>query len=234
MHGLQGRPEVTPTVDEVRELSREEVRATPRADVPRVKKLRDSHHMVARLTAMGLTLTEVAEQAGYSINGVSTLQKDPSFKELVAHYREVLTEEWKGAVDEYFQNLVGVRNKALRLISDKLGEAEVGEIPLNQLQIIAADAADRTGYPKRKETVNLNLDFADKLDRATQRSRQAKTINATALPSPEVPPSATPVAPSGSSPVDGAEQAAEVQGSQPRPPSFPKELLPEPRLKRRA
>lgn len=182
MQGLIGRTAKHPEILEVRELTLEEVRATPRAAIERIKKLRDSHHAAARLLAMGFKSQDVAIEVGYSINGLSMLAQSPAFQELVATYREMITDEWKGSVDEYYSMLTSVRRKSLRLISDKLDEAEPGDIPLNQLTAIHSDAADRSGYPKRKESVNLNLDFADRLDMAVARSREAKQIEGKALP----------------------------------------------------
>lgn len=180
MQGLIGRRASHPEILEVRELTSAEVKATPRAAVERIKKLRDSHHMAARLLAMGFKSQDAAAETGYSINGLSTLAQSPAFQELVATYREMVTDEWKGNADEYYSMLTSVRRKSLRLISDKLDEAEPGDIPLNQLTAIHSDAADRSGYPKRKESVNLNLDFADRLDAAVRRSREVKQIDATA------------------------------------------------------
>lgn len=182
MQGLIGRRASHPEILEVRELALAEVKATPRAPVERIKKLRDSHHAAARLVAMGLAQGEVAMETGYSINGLSTLCQSPAFQELVATYREMITDEWKGNVDEYYQMLTSVRRKSLRLISDKLDDAEPGDIPLNQLTAIHSDAADRSGYPKRKEHINMNLDFADRLDAAVRRSREVKEIELKATP----------------------------------------------------
>lgn len=230
MIGLQGRPAKRPSIEGVRELTLEEVRAMPRAQVARVKSLRDSHHMAARLLAMGLDRRDVAERTGYSYNGLSILYGDPAFQELLAHYREVVTEQFVSATDEYFSNLTTVRVKSLRQIGDRLDEADAtGEkLPLNQLLAIHADTADRSGYPKRKESVNLNLDFADRLEAAIRRSNSARVIEAEAN-SPEqqswqLPPptseSAHSLLGSGEPEPTGVGEVAEgVEGSLVPPPS---------------
>ena len=46
---------------------------------PMLKRLRDSHHAVARLLAHGLTPFQVSLQTGYSPSRISTLQADPNF-----------------------------------------------------------------------------------------------------------------------------------------------------------
>ena len=50
--------------------------------------IRDPHHMLARLLAEGKPIVEVSAVTGYSTTRIRTLQADPSFKELIAHYSE--------------------------------------------------------------------------------------------------------------------------------------------------
>lgn len=196
-----GRPAKRPTIEAVRELTREEVASVPRARAPTVVRLRDTHHMIARLFAMGLRPRDIAMRTGYSLSRVSILSGDPAFQELVAAYRESVDESWREQADEYFESATAVRVTSMRLIRDRLEEAEPGDIPLNQLVAIHADTADRTGYPKRKESVNLNVDFAARLEQAVRRSTEAKLINGTTVPDPG-PTSSS--APGSDPPPDGA------------------------------
>lgn len=126
---------------------------------------------------MGLRPGEVAARAGYSLGRVSVLSADPAFKELVASYRESVNEEWKESVDEYFGLVVANRTMAARLLNDKLQDADPDDVTFGQLVAIHADAADRSGYPKRTVAVNVNCDFAAQLDRAIARSAQAKILD---------------------------------------------------------
>lgn len=59
--------------------------ATPRPSV--IKKLRDHHHLVARLVAEGKRTTDIALETGLSISRVSILKGDPTFQQLVEMYR---------------------------------------------------------------------------------------------------------------------------------------------------
>lgn len=169
-----GRPAATPSIESVRPLSREEVLNTPRGRKSSVKTFRDSHHMVARLFAMGLRPGQVATRSGYSLGRVSTLSADPAFKELVSAYRDSVDDEWKQSVDEYFDLVQSNRIIAARLLNDKLTDAEPDDVSIRELVTIHADAADRTGYPKRTVAVNVNVDFAARLDQAIKRSTQAR------------------------------------------------------------
>lgn len=236
----KGRGAKTPSIEEIRELTVEEVRAMPRATLPRVQKLRNSHHMLARLDALGtMTLSELSVASGYSISGISMLRQDPSYQQLVLDKRAMLDEQYVDSMDQYYTGLLEARNKSLRLINDKLDQAEPGDIPLNQLHAIHSDAADRTGYPKRKESVNMNLDFADSLDQAIARSRQVKLIEhksgeVLAGPSPEPP--ALDGAGGGTEVGDSPPKAMVEQPPAPIPPRSPtiRDLLPPNRYQKAA
>lgn len=168
---------VRPTIDRVRELSREEVLAYKPAKNPNpVKTHRDSHHRVARLFAMGMRPGQVAAATGYSNQRIWTLNADPAFQELIANYRAMVNDSFVEANDEYYETLASNRVIAARLINDKLSEANPDDVGFRELVLIHSDAADRTGYPKRTVALNVNADFASLLDRAIQRS-QTKTID---------------------------------------------------------
>jgi hypothetical protein len=52
-----------------------------------IKRLRDHHHLVARLVAEGKRTSEIATETGLCISRVSILKGDPAFKQLVEMYR---------------------------------------------------------------------------------------------------------------------------------------------------
>ena len=143
------------------------------------QKLRDSHHMIARLAAMGLRPGKIAEQVGYSYVRVQSLLVSPAMQELVANYRAKVDEEFVEGADAFFtlatQNMIA----AERHIADAIAEAEdAGElIPIRTALAISRDAADRFGYGKKTQNLNINVDFAAQLERAIARS--GKTIEAT-------------------------------------------------------
>lgn len=164
----------------IRELSRDDLALLrdKRNKTHIVQRIRDPHHRLARLIAAGLTITDAAPRAGYSINRASQLLKhDPSFKELVASYREKVTEQFLESIDDYAQLATGNMLKAERMLADKLDDAdEAGEsLPTRDLIAISRDAADRFGYGKKNTNLNVNVDFASQLEKAIQRS--GKVIN---------------------------------------------------------
>jgi len=170
------KPIVLPDITNLRELTRADlaVLAEPRPPT-RLKQLRDNHHRMARAVASGLKDWEVAEACGVSVNRVTTLRKDPSFSELVAHYRGMVADEWASS-DSVLQYLKSNAAKAQAMLSDKLDEAaEKGEyLPTRDLLGIAELGLDRTGYGKVNKNVNVNVDFAANLEAARQRARGAR------------------------------------------------------------
>lgn len=168
-----------PSIENVRPVTRDEL---PRLHEKRpqtlVQRLRDSHHNVARLLALGLRDFEVAQRSGYSMQRVYTLKLDPSFAELVEHYRQQARATFEEAADDYLtlaaQNMI----KAERMIADKLDAADADDkaLPTRELIAISRDAADRLGYGKKQTNINVNVDFAAQLERAINRS--GKVIDA--------------------------------------------------------
>lgn len=163
-----------------------EVRSLTRADLEflrqpaaktSIKTLKDSHHRLARLVAIGKNNLEIASDTGFSLGRISQLKQDPAFMNLVADYRKDVNDIWRDHVDHMAELAVGNMVKAERHISDALDAADEPDappIPLRDLARITADRMDRFGYGKHNTTTNINVGFAAKLEAAIYRSR--KTI----------------------------------------------------------
>lgn len=183
----RGKIKPTREIESIRSITREDL---PRLLGPRdksqsmPKRLRDSHHTVARLLAMGHSAKLVAEMTGYSHNRVSQLASSPAMIELVATYRAKIDEIWDENIDAYAALAVRNMIAAERQLADKLDAAdEEGELlPTRELIAISRDAADRFGYGKRQTNVNVNADFASMLEKAIARS--GKQIEGTVEPQP--------------------------------------------------
>jgi len=162
-------------VTEVREMTAAEAKALPqRGEVNNVIRIRDSHHAVAKLFAMGLRTKEVAELTGYSISRISMLRRSPMMDNLISEYRNLGNNKWKENFDEYYNTMIRGRNTVARLTVDKLEDMEPDDISFRELIMVHSDFADRTGYPKRTLAVNVNVDFAAKLDKAVERTKAQK------------------------------------------------------------
>ena len=167
----------SPVIRSVRPMVREdlELLRQPSARV-RITKLRDSHHIMARLFVSGLTLAEVASETSYSIARVSVLRGSPAMQELIERYRADDHDEWRKHRDGTYEYMHRVRMKAVRLIEDALDEDEVK--PEFALKVFDS-MADRTEYHRKSTKENINIDFAARLEVAISRS--AKIIDANRL-----------------------------------------------------
>lgn len=180
----------SPEVSDIRVLSRADLSVlTIKREVSTLQSLSDSHHRVARAVAAGLSNAEVAEITGRSINRISILRQDPSFRELVAHKRAMIDAEFAIAADPVIELLQSVRTKSLAMIEDKIDAAsDAGEfLPSRDLATFAELGLDRTGYGKVNRNVNVNVDFAAALEKARARSASPRQIEATASRSPQSP-----------------------------------------------
>lgn len=167
----RGRRPVRPGIGQTRELTLEEVRDSPRGRTPPIQKFRDSHHRMARLFASGLRVSEVAELTGYSVSRVSIFHSSPAFQELIAEKRKIEDEIARDQITQMNALILSNGMKAERKLADKLDDDdESEEMSVRELISIARDSADRVGLSKRSIQTNVNMDFAQMLDRAIKRS----------------------------------------------------------------
>lgn len=183
---FKGKIAKPPQILEVSELTREDIAKlrNPRDNsaYTRIGKIRDSHHMVARLLAMGLSDREIAAATGYSVTRIGTLKVAPAIQDLKAGYAREITERTFEMFDPYLELVALNRNRAERMIADRLEdiEEEGGKISLRDLMAISRDAADRTGLGKHTSSTNVNVEFGTSLERAIAES--TKVIEGSGLP----------------------------------------------------
>lgn len=167
-----------PEVTNIRSVKREDLaHLTVKREPNVVQTLRDNHHRIARAVASGMSNHEIAATCGVGYNRISVLKGDPAFADLVAHYRAIITSEWANQ-DTVIEFMRSNSMKAQAMISDKLdAAAEANEfLPTRDLLGIAEFGVDRTGYGKVNKNVNINVDFAAKLEAARNRSAGAPSL----------------------------------------------------------
>jgi hypothetical protein len=150
----------------IRELAEGE-RGVARA--PTLKRLRDSHHAVARLLAHGLTPFQVSLQTGYSPSRISTLQVDPAFQELREFYRR----NADAVAQEFEAKMQLVAQDAAQRIHEMVQDDEIESPAL--LNEIFKTFADRAGFAPVQRSVNknMNLNIGERLDAARRRKDEA-------------------------------------------------------------
>lgn len=168
-----------PAIRSVRPMTKSDLEALrqPSSRV-RLLKLRDAHHIIARLSVLGLTNREIAAETGYSEARISIIKGAPAMIELIEKYRATDNEKFAQSRDQYYDDVVSAGRRAWRKINDALeadDDNEVTEIPLDKLLKIASDSADRVGYHKRSTKENINIDFAARLELAISRSARVIT-----------------------------------------------------------
>jgi hypothetical protein len=132
---------------------------------------------MARLFASGLRVGEVAELTGYSVSRVSLFHSSPAFQNLIEEKRKVEDEIARDAITQYNNLILSNGMKAERKLADKLDDDdESEEMSVRELISIARDAADRVGLSKRSIQTNVNMDFAQLLDRAIKRSDEVQAL----------------------------------------------------------
>ena len=138
------------------------------------KRLRHSHHVVARLLARGLEYDQIAEITAYSRSRIAQLAVSPAMQEQVAIYRTENLTRFDESVDHFAQTAINNMTAAERMLADHIAEADEADelLPMRELRAIVADRADRFGYGKHTTQTNVNVDFASKLEQAYARSRQ--------------------------------------------------------------
>lgn len=170
-----GRPKATPNILAVRPLTKAEVDSyKPDPSTNRVKNIRESHHRVAKLMALGLRNFEITERTGYSEVRISHFRQDPAFMNLVAKYKGIEDKAFEASRDVYFETVISSRQLSAAELNNRLHETPE-DFTIAQLVAVHADSADRTGYPKRTIATNINVDFAARLDRAVERAM--KVVN---------------------------------------------------------
>jgi DNA-binding MarR family transcriptional regulator len=167
---------------EVRPLERADLALLQKKSVGvRIKNISDSHRLVLRLKASGMSTVDIAERTGYTQTRVSLIVNNPAAQDEIARYRgevdKAFVEETVSIVAGYHE----VQRKTQRLIIDNLDriidkDEELNVRDLRHLLPFVADAADRLGFTKKSTVVNVNVDFAAKLEAARARSRQVQTI----------------------------------------------------------
>lgn len=182
-----------PEVLETRPLTREDLAVLleePRGPHPSrlgsgaIARLREPHHRLARMVAAGLRPAEIVERGGYSHGRLSTLMKDPAFIELVAGYREKVDAAFEREQEAFVELATRNMITSERMLMEKLEiHDEEGTLPsIRELMSIRSDSADRLGYGKRNMNLNVNVDFAARMEQAIARSRGARTIEARSVP----------------------------------------------------
>lgn len=142
-------------------------------------KVRNTHHQAARLLAEGRSVVETAEITGYTPQRISDLKNDPTFQNLVAHYRDQVQAKWLN-VHERLQSLgIAVTEE----LQERLEEAPE-KFTNEELRRWAETLLDRSGNgPSATRNVNVRsqnatLHLVELIKRETEETVQVKLLQA--------------------------------------------------------
>ncbi len=120
-----------------------------------IKRLRDSHHALARALATGMRPAEAAAVTGYCLSRISILQADPTFKELLDFYRV----EGQRPFGDFTERLAMTAKMVQEELAERL-EDRPESFENEELRKLLETVADRGGYAKptgKGTIVNVNL-----------------------------------------------------------------------------
>lgn len=138
----------------VRELREDELPEGPRGVSPTpIKKLRDTHHALARCIAAGMRDVEASAVTGYSQSRISILKSDPTFVGLVAFYRENVN----GLYFDLHERMATFAGDLLTELRERF-EDNPAEMPSGFIAQLFNNLTDRVvSKPKRGSPVENNL-----------------------------------------------------------------------------
>ena len=125
------------------------------SETPTLARLRGIHHDIARLLSSGLTPAEVSATTGYSPSRISTLQNDPSFKELLAFYRDKETEVFV----DVRKRLAMLGLDASAELTDRLVEKPESFTNTQLIELTKA-TLDRAGYNPVAKSVSASVSIS--------------------------------------------------------------------------
>lgn len=135
-----------------------------------LKKLRTSHHRVAKLVADGVREGEISLITGYSVSRISYFKTDPAFRELVAFYQEQKEELYVNL----HERIAALGTDAMEELQTRLDEnpAAFGNRDLKDL---VEAMLDRAGYgPKSTVNHNFGSDTMDAMLDLIKEAAEAK------------------------------------------------------------
>jgi hypothetical protein len=139
---------------------------------PRIQKMRQRHHALAKGLADGMSEAECSAVFGYSSSRISILKSDQAFKELLLFYSQASTERYVEAK----QVMADLHLDTAEILRERLEDNDE-DISVGQLLEIMKVTADRTGHgPTTKVETNIKVGLADRMDSARRRVDQMRDV----------------------------------------------------------
>lgn len=171
---VNGRASQPLTAVQVRELDQCDIALLAEnrgTSAPPLKRLSERHHALARCLASGMEDGDAAITCGYVASRVSILKADPAFQELLAFYRQNVSDKYL----DMHGVLAGLSLDAATELRERLEadmQADDKTMSTGQLIELTKLGADRTGFGPQSAQLNINVDLAGRLEAARKRVAQ--------------------------------------------------------------
>lgn len=159
----------------LREISPEDLSllsspADPCNSAAPLAKIRAPHHLMAQYIAQGKSRVEISALLGYTPSRIATLEKDPAFMELIAHYTEIAIM----AEADVSAQIKHVALAASQELMDRL-EEDPSAFTNKELLDLRNSSLDRFGFGP-SSTQNINVNNTAKLIESLVAQAQNETL----------------------------------------------------------
>src|SRR5215472_15544802 len=94
-----------------------------------IDRFRFTHHTVAMMFAAGMTTQEIARRTGYTSRRLNLLWNDPTFQELIEHYKRPHVKKLEQHIADHHEEMESIMAGTLRQVKEHLDESdETGEL----------------------------------------------------------------------------------------------------------
>lgn len=178
------------TIREVRKLTQEDLVAGERVKVaarPKqtLQKIRQSHHSMARMVALGKSNIEISEVIGVTPQRITTLKADPAFQELISYYQSMTDDVYVNVAER----IAGFTTDAMEVLHERILE-NPDAVKTDDIIKVISMGLDRTGYgPKSTQNINQRVMVVTdaELDRIKQEATLRRVGAIRSLPTSEEP-----------------------------------------------
>lgn len=136
------------------------------------EQMRDRHHTIARMLALGFKQTQIAAVTGMTASRISIIKGSPAFEELYQFYKNEAGAEFRDLTERFKHIGMEVTGELMTRLADKPEEISIGE-----LRELLKTVADRSGYGPVQKNINLTATIdPEQLERLKDAARQKEKI----------------------------------------------------------
>lgn len=135
-------------------------------------QMRDRHHTIARMLALGFKQTQIAAVTGMSGSRISVIKTSPAFEELLTFYREESGAEFRDLTERFKHLGMEITGELLSRL-----EAAPEAISVGELRELLKTVADRAGYAPVQKSITLSATIdPEQMERLKNVAREQETI----------------------------------------------------------